>query len=425
MFAWNTSAPVRPPGVANNGLGHATVAELDHIVYTTIPVFPPIQIPVGYKLKLVSEGIRYRLSDGGETVTLKAQPTASTSTIVGPAEAHVTYKSEIIVPQITLTGRTLVNDGSGFKYKFLAGQQVKAAVSCGDLSFETNGIQWNLPENAFREYLQVDAGPLQLHTSAQLKAEIVAFALPAINESGIVECEAKITCPPAATCTSNPIVVNIRSSVLNCVKPTGSYKTWTGQVRYFDEALDRFGLYPGGGVSNGQLWNTIAFTFPGGFNEEGKACFIQLVTPRRRYIYSQPIRAFRLMLYGLECLDSGFPYPYATSNGIWNLPNSGAFGYDNPWQPRLFNVPPYWERTEASDSFKTFLMFKPVVVPGFASYFVPVATHVWSWGANSQAPLSGNLLNVNTPTNVASTAYDAMPTWDRKIVSGTLIYVQE
>lgn len=425
MFAWNTSAPVRPPGTANNGLGHATVAELDQIVYTTIPVFPPIQIPIGYKLKLVSQGVRYQLIPGGETISVNAEPQASTSTSVGPAEAHVIYKSEIIVPKITLTGRTLVNDGSGFKYKFLAGQHVKAAVTCGDLSFETNGIQWNLPENAFREYLQVNANPLQIHTPAQLKASLVAFALPAKNESGIVECEAKITCPPGATCSSNPMVVDIRSSALNCVKPTGSYKITTGQVRYFDATLDRFGLYSGGIVAHGQLWNAIAFSFPIGFLESGKACFIQKVVPKRRYVYSQPTRVFRLLEYGKECLDSSFPYPYATSNGEWDLPNSVAFGVDNPWQPRLFSVPPPWERTEADDSFETFLMFKPVAVPGFNSYYVPIATHTWAWRAYSEAPLSSELTNVIRPNNGESGLHEEMPTWTRKIVSNQLVFVQE
>lgn len=154
-------------------------------------------------------------------------------------------------------------------------------------------------------------------------------------------------------------------------------------------------LYPGffacGSTGQeGQEWKDVVIAVPSPFGQAGQGCFLQLISADR-HLYRHTTEGYfsHFKYQRTDALDVGFPYPF---DGAWYLPSTGRF-YDSPKQ-LLYRLQDDgggtdWYLGTASDSFRTYLMYRPPIVGNQSTVWVPLSRISWGWRGTAEKS-SGN-----------------------------------
>ncbi|MCG9895243.1 MAG: hypothetical protein MH204_07195 [Fimbriimonadaceae bacterium] len=438
-----------PTGSCDNGLQFGPSIQSIPINSFIPPFFFPILL--GWHHQGVSEGVTYRKTAGGPVVTIQVAPEAKASSQQG-AGASVNCAFGIIVPSVTLLGTTRFTNPH--EIQFLTGQQIKATLNPGTFSHDfpaelgvgvskvPGSERWTIPSafDPFKNYVATTTlGRRDDHAAGDLDNADLFFYSNRGGE-GQVECEFSLAFPQGSKLEGDLPKFRARSKETKSVRPVGSYRVQTGLVSLQMGSKLFFGsVDPGNGQWRpGQKWTEAVATGFGRFAPVGELAFFQLITPNRHYRRTSPDGMFVLKHFsgsdwlnsnGLEFLDAGIPYLFAGETDVrpysqvWpaSLPGEGE---DSPWQVLELPDPGIWYESSASDSFKTFLMYKPPSAGGMDSVWVPLSRHDWSWqGTAIRTPLPGGgwsawVLNSQPPSSTFPKPEEVHPLWNRFLPYG-------
>ena len=388
-------------GDCDNGLGFDPVETFE-------PFYMWGEEPVllGYTFSGVSQGTRYKKRAGGAELIVECSPFGSAFIADGMCSASVNYGVQIISPKVTLYGVT--DFTSPRAIKFITGQNIGATVSLvpssGTSPYEehplgilANSHDWSIPSwDPFKNYVYgTSLGKLYDHTAADKKLATLEFYSNRAG-SGQLICAFKVTQPPGARFEGGLPDIAAKSKPIESVRPEGD--GWDVRTGSIFISGGYFWMGPGNGFPEGQNWTNVGITIPGGFPQEGTGAFCQLIKADRHLYrtltaqgdFAKAFTHFIKSPYNaLEALDAGFPYPHG---GTWSLPNKGT-GHDSPAQPLSWNPGDnytlQWIKSTATDSFKTWAMFRPPSKDGRATTWIPIHSYTWNWSAVAEF-LSGN-----------------------------------
>ncbi|MCA0361064.1 MAG: hypothetical protein LCH41_08425 [Armatimonadetes bacterium] len=330
----------------------------------------------------------------------------------------------------------------------IAGQQMKASLGiqaspeaamilqvAGDFGVRENSHVWLLP---------ADLDPFKDFQYSQTRGEKVKFESSDLNGfeakfycnkdgSDVVEVSFDVLLPSTQ---GGVQVIGCRSvsKVFKVYRPTGRFDVDTGEVGHaiFD-GVAGFGFHGNSESTNGQVWHSIEITKPGPFPLAGRGFFCQLITAKREFRRdlspTAPTGAYRMwrnIHFGEEALDAGAPYPFASD---WQVPDASARGVDSPWQAYSLAINDSVSRlawhSEATDTFRTWLMYEPPAKAGFKTVPIPLASYQWHWSCISTWTLTNPSPSVRPGrygkfSNPSST-YD-FPSWN-KFSKGRIDYI--
>lgn len=388
-----------------NGLGFAPVLDIQPM-YSYDPEDPEGEPTIiGYTVSMISEGTLYTKRAGGPTISLSCTPYASVQIWGGMCSASVSYSSQIIVPKVALDGTTQFSSPDPDAIKFITGQQITATVGgLGPPPFEgfflqIASYQWSFSGgniDPFKNYTFGSVGkrwPLE-------DADKVNSSFRFYSNLGATT---KVVCdimfvppvdPEEVKFAGGLPAFHAESKDIESVRPTKvKWDVNVGTVKFLPNSTNPAVIEFAGDANsnNGQEWLNVTFNVPGGFEQEGKGCFCQLITAKRYLLRElDPLRPpgnyyshFQNILYNTEAVDTGFPYtipPPPPTVPIWDLPALGS-SVDSPNQPLSLSMPwtEYWKESTADDSFKTWMMYMPPPKDGQPTTWIPIARYTWNW----------------------------------------------
>ncbi|MFM9874060.1 MAG: hypothetical protein ACKVQS_11425 [Fimbriimonadaceae bacterium] len=370
---------------------------------------------------------------GGLTVTVKNTPSASLILDYGLAECLVAYRATIINPEITWKGVTRFDDGNSF----ITGQQATAEIRLKS-SFTGQAIDpisgpikiasrnWSIPADGmpFKDFVYTDnapngAGNVVPFAAADLQNEKFKF-FTKDNGNVTTRCQFTMTFPANATFKAQPTLsrsltlptMAIASNPVVSIRPTATGLAVGGAV-FFRTINGRKVIGPLGEERNGEgeVWQASLNPI-NKFGYVGKTCFVQIGKftrgNRRSLKDGFPVGTpteFVLEGNGEEWLDVRYPYPWSQGNSlgnpIWDIgkqsgvdPNGNpimvanpVFGSDSPahalelfgMDGNLFDWTNRWEFAEATDEFKTYVMYLPPQNGSERVVWVPIKSFTWDW----------------------------------------------
>lgn len=229
-------------------------------------------------------------------------------------------------------------------------------------------------------------------------------------ETTTVSCAVTLSFPDYSIQTVNAV-----SPQITFIKPTVAWSVATGYVqRVIDSSTGSQGCQllpvPGLVQLGGEAWNNVAVTVLPPFYG-GQGCFAQLVTPNTTVTNKTPALSPVFPNNGQEGLDNSFPYRLY----VWPVSNDVSKLGGNADSPGFvfggYNSPADQGFTSAgeSDSFGTWVMYKPPAVGSQGTIWVPLQTYGWSWSFTSQWDGSQWNLFRASPASVADDPH-YMPT---------------
>ena len=355
---------------------------------------------------------------GGATITLTCTPSASAS--AGPqcceAEAFASYTASATPVTVTLSGTTLVNGAQ----EALCGQQITPQLSGIPSACAVQSWTWSFTNatgsNPFKNYDPTNNTqqffPL---TSADLTgAATPQNPSPTVNSPGFydddgntvtVKCALVIQPPtPSGGTTPPTIAVTAQSQPVEFQKATAA---WTVDTipPYLSNQFKGLYVTPNTNFGAEEWWDPINITVPSGFSG-GTGGLAQIGTFSRKNTRIATGTGANTYFNKIESppgsgnwvapgpgLDGSFPYPfgYADSGGQDGTLVTGGYTWDVSVlghstdvtkhafvQPDVDSGGTQWTYAYASDSFNTWLMYRP---PG--GIWVPLQMLTWSWGADA------------------------------------------
>ncbi len=393
----------------------------------------------GYPGSASSSGTHYEVKDGTSgTITLTKTLSASTPKNTTPdasgnfaaVGAMVSVGLNVLPPPpatITLKGPITVNGTQ----EALTGQPVTATFNCGLPSGTTiTNYKWDIES---QEGASLVGG---YFTSQPLGKTLSVTGLNDPSSSSItfydgIKDNVTINATVTVKLPDNTTGTVKATTQIGFVKPTV-----TAPIPFQQTEYDNFAQH-GNDTSSAlgayEQWAGVRITMPDGFSS-GTGCFAQILNSDARtdtrhmggtYTQKVQISDGTWAAIPTPCLDTGFPYPYATP---WQVSGTGS-GYD---QPSFFVAPPLnagdagrndWYHASGEDHFTTWVMFTPNNAdPSFI--WVPLGSFDWDW--SNTADLNVNSLPpgwiANPPGGHHGTlaANDNWPTWTNFTPSGAL-----
>ena len=393
-------------------------------------------------------------------LVITSSPEADAQANGGPPNSSslggATVKYSVSVSPVSIRLRGATTDPSDNSLNALTGQQITATLNApytvSNYQWSTTGATGYNPFWTWDPTWPNSQNPAQFVplSTAELTADSFSFYDAHNGDGVIVNCTATVT-PP----TGPPLTVNAASKKITYYKPPVS---WTVDVGYgghpkgfFDEPNDQvFGPHFGAD----ELWGPITITEPslyyqpGNPNTAGFGIIAQIATFNRSStrvpLNGKPSTYSKIsVLYGNGMgnsissptgLDGAFPYPFGSylnpdgtftqesGNYGWLTYNDGYSG-DEPAQ-KYTNIDVdgggnAWNAASASDSFNTWVMYRPASVGGQGTIYVPLQTLTWSWGGTASLDhLYGWNVNENPPFTPGSPSNtDTYPSWSLSISS--------
>ena len=340
------------------------------------------------------------------------------------SSASLTYTAAAYPVTISLGGTTTVNGVQ----EALSGQQISASVNLNGAPGTVTGCQWDI-ESA-------DGGSLVGGYSAQQGAgqtlAISSFHNPTvtfydgIQDTVTVNAIATITFPDNTTGT-----VSAAAQTL-IVKPTVTGNAFTSSE------YDNFTQHPNdtsSSIGANELWAGVTISMPSGFSG-GTGCFAQKIDSTSRvdtrhtggnYTIQEKLGNGTWVAVPAPCLDTNFPYPYATE---WDVTSTGSGG-DQPYFPVAPTLDADdtgnsdWYQASGNDAFQTWIMFNPNT-QNSANIWVPLDMFDWNWSntASLNTSVTPNVWQVgtfpgNSGSDIASTS--TWPTWNTWVPYGVIL----
>ena len=397
----------------------------------------------------VSSGTVYsaQATDASGGVVIKCSPRSNRGT---GGECSLNYSVRVYPVTINLTGTT-PDSNSGLNV--LTGGQVTATLNC---PFPITSYSWSVSgATAPNPFLTWDPTfpnsnyPTQFValTSTDKTKDSFSFYDAHNGDSVTVQCTVTVQPPsgPALTVTAmSPNITYIKPSV-----------NWVTNQPYGSRPFGFFDGLPNGPFGAQELWGPITITEPplfvtsGNSNSVGLGVVVQIANPSRSNtrvpLNGKPATYSKIsVVYANGAtgaisspvgLDGDFPYPYGAykntdgtftndlGNYGWLAYNDGYSG-DMPQQPYRNSDQDgggnAWNASSASDSFDTWVMYRPASVGGQGTIYVPLQKLSWSWGATASLD-QYNLWGVNQPQVFVSgppANTDIYPAWGLKIPLG-------
>ena len=361
------------------------------------------------------------------------------------ASANVSYKVEVFTVAITLRGTTVVND---IDY-ILTGQQITASVGGATLA-TTPAPTWSISTGAdrcFGDFVVSDTTDNTTNpatTISQGKSEVKALVtnLPDFQFYTKKDGEVKVKCVATINVPDGTTkAVTLESKSITSKRPVVDYwdirtgfvgwdsfrtNSNSGRDPLLSATPDDYMRFRGYNISassgiakRGQDWYALV-NVPSPLSG-GNMMWAQIVTAERHTFFpAVPTdRDAPFGQNGITGLDYVFPY----ENESYPTEAVGDSG-DSPGQPKQGN------KITASDSFETWLMFRPnPTFSGQSTTYVPLQKYKWSWNGTAQIDAdssasqeiwkiisSSAIFNPSVPPNVtAENTYD-FPIWTAKVV---------
>jgi hypothetical protein len=383
-------------GACDNGLGFGEVA-FTSPMYMYEAADPDggggTQTLIGYTFHGESKGTRYTKRAGGQTIQVTCSPLANAYAINGMCEASVSYSCSIIVPTVSLAGTTRFYDPHAIK--FITGQRISATISPagggappaspdmgGGLSIDPSSYSWSLTGDfdPFKDFTYGSIGQRKEWLATDYKQAAFNFYANR-QDSGKVLCDFKYVLPPGAKFAGGLPNFTAESREIDSVRPVlNDWEVRTGAVSL---TISDFVFGAGGIANNGQQWLNVKVDLAQPFGDVGTAAFCQLINADRHLyrtttIQNQPTHFIKDPHNKVEAtIDMGFPYPHGAT---WSIQNEGT-GHDSPRQPLAYSWPytHIWHNSTASDSFQTYVMYRPPAQGGQPTTWIPIARYTWTW----------------------------------------------
>ena len=360
--------------------------------------------------------------------------------------ASTSYKVSTYPVTINLTGTTPDSSGG---LNVLTGGQVTATLNC---PFPVTSYSWSVSgATAPNPFLTWDPTfpnsnyPTQFVplASTDLTKDSFSFYDAHNGDNITVQCTATVQPPsgPALTVTAkSPNITYIKPSV-----------NWVVNQSYNSIPFGFFDGLPNGPFGSRELWGPITitepalFSVPGNSNTVGFGVVVQLASPSRSNtrvpLNGKPATYSKLsVVYANGTagavssptgLDGSFPYYggyYKNTDGTFT-PVNGNYGWlayndgysgDQPQQHYRNSDQDSggdaWNAASASDSFDTWVMYRPASVAGQGTIYVPLQKLSWNWGATASLD-QYNSWGVNQPLFVSGSPAntDVYPAWSLEI----------
>ena len=385
------------------------------------------------------------------TVRVSCSPSvvykATTTTGPGLGVVSVSYGAAAYPVTVHLTGTTPDSSGG---LNVLTGGQVTATLNC---PFPVISYSWSVSgATAPNPFLTWDPTFPNSNYSTQfvplastdMTKDSFSFYDAHNRDSITVQCTATVQPPsgPALTVTA-------KSPNIKYIKPNVN---WIVNQPYDSIPFGFFDGLPNGPFGSRELWGPITITepplflTPGNPNTVGFGVVVQLASPSRSTtrvpLNGKPATYSKLSvvlangtagaLSSPTGLDGAFPYYggyYKNTDGTFT-PVDGNYGWltyndgysgDMPEQPYRNSDQDSggnaWNASSASDSFDTWVMYRPASVAGQGTIYVPLQKLSWNWGATANLD-QYNSWGVNQPQVFVSgsPAYtDVYPAWSLEI----------
>lgn len=387
----------------------------------------------GYTFSGIAKGTRYKKRAGGAEISVTCNPFAAVAVVDGMCSAKVNYGVQIINPKIEVVGVTDFTTPAR-AIKFITGQNIGATVSLqrstGNQLYEEqhlgilqNSHRWTIPEwDSFKNYVYGEYLGKKYELAATDKEQAMLEFYSNKNGSGKLSCAFKVTEPAGAILEVDLPDLTAKSRTIESVRPDpDGWDVATGSIFLSGGYLC---MGPGGGSAEGQQWTNVGISIPGGFPQQGTGGFCQLITADRRLYRTLTTQGVQAGAYtdfiknphnGLEGLDDGYPYP-PPHGGTWSLPNKGT-GHDSPSQPLSWspgdNYTLQWYKSTATDSFKTWAMFRPPSQGSRATTWIPIQSYIWTWSAVAELQGSWTITSQTVPTPSQPDEDFDHPEWTR------------
>ncbi len=356
-------------------------------------------------------------SPSGSTVTVSCSPTlnytgtttsSSRSTVY--ADANVNYSVTPYPVTIAIGG---TYDPTHGDYRVLTGQQITATVNGIPTGYTVTKYTWSSPSGTcFKTYdytlpsnQLVALGSTDLSGPAAGSTTVAGLSFyDRVKEDLTVTCTVTMTAPDGKT-TLN---LTATSPQVHVLKPTATWgvdpKTVpangtanSNQIGFHDDSTTSQSY----GVNT--TWYPTKLSVPSPFSG-GQGCFAQLVTPSAtitRTATGKGVSTYSLKILNAQGiwiapgtgLDGSFPYAIGfttdangnltgiASDSSWQASGTGASG-DNPKGQEttsdVDNGGIMWTSSSISDSFTTWLMYKPD-----GGVWIPVKSATWKASGNA------------------------------------------
>ncbi len=429
-----SSVPVT--GVCDTGLGVS---------------LPPSQLQgATISLGVQCSATRYKVMAGGPTVKLACSPRAECSGTY--SQCDVRYTPTVYPITAGLQGAT-ADPSAGNALNVLTGQQITATLNS---PFPVTSYSWSVSgatsPNPFWTWDPTWPNPnyptqFVALTAAQMTGSSFSFYDAHDADNVTVQCNATIQ-PPSGP----PLSVTAKSRPLRYVKPPVN---WVVGRSYIPLTPGFFSDMTGQDFGTTELWGPATVTDPPLFynpanpNTAGFSVFVQVANLSRSNT-RVPLNGKTATYSNLSVLsangttssvsapaglDGVFPYyggyyhnpdgtfSRTTGNYGWLDYNQG-FSADQPDQPFVNHDQDSggdaWNAATASDSFNTWIMYRPASVGGQGTIYVPLQTLTWSWGGTANLDHLSYWNVVQTPTFVPGTPSntDTYPSWSLSIPLG-------
>ena len=390
-----------------------------------------------------ARGYRYKVVKGENPLKIKCTPTTRSTNVYGYAGVSLSYKWSIQEIGVSLHGTT---DTSNTRY-VLTGQQITANLVGATLAPNTIPT-WSLSTGSdlcfgdFKISDTTDTSTTPPTTITQGKSEVSPIETNVIDfkfytkkdGSVVAKCSASIVLGDntiAAVEAQSKSITSVRPSVNEWEIRTGFVGWDSYNINYNRDPLlsvapddyMRFRGYRGGTsreiAHRGQDWYALV-NVPAPLSG-GNIMWAQIVKAERHaFLPAIPTdRDAPFGQNGVTGLDNEFPY----EGDIRSVEVEGNTG-DSPGQPKQGN------KITASDSFQTWLMFRPdPAVPGQSTTYIPLQKYSWSWSGTAQIDTTNSasqevwkivsssaVFNPLTPPTVTTENTYDFPIWTAKIV---------
>ncbi len=271
---------------------------------------------------------------------------------------------------------------------FLTGQKVRASLnftSPGSQSapseFTFGSWQWAIPTAGmpFKDYVAGNySGVKHELTAGDLDNPTFEFYTV---DNGEIEQELSFNIAPVGSTTLlGTGEVTVKSRKTESVRPElESYEAGLGSVNVHtygpNTVLELAGSLGPSGAGSGIRVRDIKYKVEH-FELKGYGAVAQLITPSRQLTvqnFDGTTTLYTMDYSGMEGLDHSFPYKF---DDQWTLPALGSFR-DSPGL-NLSHLPNTIIGS-ANDSFKTWLMYRPLSNDSMPTCWIPISMFTWMW----------------------------------------------
>ena len=359
----------------------------------------------------VSMGTHYKVEMGSsftESLTLEASDTNPSGSAFA-AVGGITISAS--VPTVTPGG---TYDPAHGDYHVLTGQQITATLNGIPSGLKVTSYTWSLPSGTcFKTYNEkatsnqlVALGSSDLSGPAAGSASVAALSFyDRVQEDLTVTCTAAMTAPDGTV-----LNITAKSPTINVLKPTASWGVDPTSVPINGvSTANIIGFVDSSAGSQyfgaNTTWYPAKLSVPAPFKSlGGLGCFAQIATPSAtitRTPTGTGVSTYSFKIKNAQGtwvapgtgLDQSFPFPIGfttdangnwtgqASDSSWPVSGTGASGDYPKGQetvPDVDNGGLQWTSSSISDSFTTWLMYKPD-----GGVWVPVQSATWKVSGNA------------------------------------------